>query len=270
MPIKLKNPVSKLQQWKSSGLFLVWLIVLYPVLNLKAEIIRVAVASNFLKTAQSLSREFEAQSEHSIQLSSGSSGKLYLQISKGAPFDLFLSADTQKPEELVKGGFAIADSKQTYAIGKLSLWLKICQNTTDFSFLTNDLIRKIAIANPKLAPYGMASKQLLEKYQLWNNLNHKMLFPENIAQVAQLAKIGIIDAAFVATSQSGALIGEEQSCLLDIPPIYPIIAQQLVLITNSKKHPLAKEFVQFILSRQGQNLIKNMGYSVPNSAKIGL
>ncbi len=113
MLINLVSALSKVQLKKSQRLLLVWFIGLSPLLPLQAETIRVAVASNFLKTAQLLSRQFEAQTEHSVQLSSGSSGKLYLQISKGAPFDLFLSADSQKPDELIKGGFAIGTPLST-------------------------------------------------------------------------------------------------------------------------------------------------------------
>jgi molybdate transport system substrate-binding protein len=247
----------------------VYFIALFPIGTLQAETIRVAVASNFLKTAQSLSRQFEAQSEHSVHLSSGSSGKLYFQISKGAPFDLFLSADSQKPQALIKGGFAIANSKQTYAVGQLSLWFKSCEQSPDLSFLNNPSIQKIAVANPKLAPYGMATRQLLEKYQLWGDLKAKMIFPENISQVAQMCKIGVVDAAFVAASNSEMLLSNQQSCLINLSAgDYPSIEQQLVIISSSQKKVIARQFVQYIQSPQGQNLIKNMEYLLPDSDKI--
>lgn len=254
---------------KAQMLLLLCLVGLLPLFSLQAETIRVAVASNFLKTAQSLSQQFEAQSQHSIQLSSGSSGKLYLQITKGAPFDLFLSADRQKPQQLVTKGFAVASSIQTYAIGKLSLWLKACKNAPDLSILMNPEINKIAIANPKLAPYGLASQQLLEKYQLWQELEDKMIFPENISQVAQMSKIGVVDAAFVATSNADSLLLNKRSCLFDVKTIdYLPIEQQLVIVANSGKKAIARQFVQFILSDQGQTLIKNMGYLHPDSGKM--
>ncbi len=263
--IKLVPP----HQSKRCYLLFICLMGAFPTFPLQAETIRVAVASNFLKTAQSLSRQFEAQTEHSIQLSSGSSGKLYLQISKGAPFDLFLSADSQKPEELVKGGFAIANSKQTYAIGQLSLWLKSCEQSPNLSSLNNPAIQKIAVANPKLAPYGMATRQLLEKYQLWRDLEAKMIFPENISQVAQMCKIGVVDAAFVAASNSEMLLSNQQSCLINLSAgDYPAIEQQLVIISSSQKKAIARQFVQYIHSPQGQNLIKNMGYLAVDSDKI--
>ncbi len=135
-----------------------------------AETIRLAVASNFLKTAQQLTQAFESESQQKVQISSGSSGKLYLQISNGAPFDIFLSADQQKPQALIKSGLAVDHSLKTYAIGKLLLWLKSskedCSRLTEFTELAESNIHKIAMANPKLAPYGFASQQLLMKQNL--------------------------------------------------------------------------------------------------------
>ncbi len=268
MLTKLLKTVSIAEPAKIQKPYLVWLIGLLPLFPLQAETIRVAVASNFLKTAQNLSQQFEAQNQHSIQLSSGSSGKLYLQITKGAPFDLFLSADRQKPQQLVTDGLAEARSIQTYALGKLSLWLKTCENT-DISGLNNPEIRKIAIANPKLAPYGLASQQLLKKYRLWRKLKDKMIFPENISQVAQMSKIGVVNAALVATANTHTLLSNEGSCFVNIKTNdYPPIEQQLVIMTNTDKKATARQFVQYIMSDQGQTLIKNMGYLLPDSGKM--
>lgn len=269
MHTKFVKTVSIVKLTKARRLLLIGLFGLLPFSSIEADTIRVAVASNFQKSAQHLSKAFEAQSEHSIQLSSGSSGKLYLQITKGAPYDLFLSADRQKPQLLVKNGFAEASSKQTYAMGKLSLWLKTCKNVSDLTILNNPEIQKIAIANPKLAPYGLASQQLLQKYQLWRELEHKIIFPENISQVAQMSKIGVVDAAFVATSNANTLLSNKQSCLINLKTNdYRPIEQQLVIVANSDKKAIARRFVQFIKSEQGQTLIKNMGYLLPDSGKM--
>jgi len=259
---------------------LLCLVLVYSSINVvNAETIRVAVASNFLKTAQQLVNLFEQQNEHKVELSSGSSGKLYLQITKGAPYDVFLSADSDKPNRLVQEGFATTKTKATYALGQLSLWLKSCKHNkankqnNDWSFLKYDTINKIAIANPKLAPYGYASEQLLLKYQLNSSLKSKLLYPENISQVTQFAKIGVVDAAFVATSHSQQLqttnSENRNGCLLEISTKdYPTIEQQLVILSNSKKQNTAHVFVNFLFSKKAQDLIKNMGYSLPSSAKI--
>jgi len=237
--------------------------------SLRAEDLRIAVASNFLKASQDLAQQFELQSQHKIQISSGSSGKLFLQISKGAPFDLFLSADTQKPQELVKKDLAQADSLQTYALGKLVLWLRACHTPLDLSQLLNNKVKKIAMANPKLAPYGFASKQLLINNQLWHRLESKLVFPENISQVSQLVKIGVVDAAFIAASHKSQLNTDGQNCVIDIPTTdYPAIEQQLVIISGSPHKSVANEFIDFMLSNTGQDLIKNMEYLLPDSGKI--
>ena len=249
-----------------------------------AKSLRVAVASNFLETAQKLASEFESTTQHKIQLTSGSSGKFYLQITHGAPFDLFLSADSQKPNELVKNGLASEDSLTTYAMGKLSLWMKYCRREQPLNALLSNEFARIAIANPAVAPYGVASKKLLERHQsnykepphnsLWDQLNDKIVYSENISQVSQLVMIGSIDAAFIATSHKERLYASCSSCVIDFPSEqyptinYPAIEQQLVLISRSQNKPLAQDFIKFIKSKKGQDLIKNMGYLLPESDKI--
>ncbi len=250
-------------------------LTLSTINSVNAKILRLAVASNFLETAQQLSKVFEETSEHSIQISSGSSGKLYLQISNGAPFDLFLSADSHKPNELIKNGFALANTQQTYAIGKLTLWLKQCSINSDrpvqinLMTLSENRIKKIAIANPKLAPYGFASKKLLEHNKLWNTVSKKLIYPENISQVAQYTKLGVIDAALVAESNIKRLGSKIGSCFIVLKTAdYPPINQQLVILTRSRNKQLAKAFVSFLESESAKTLIKNMGYLLPNSARI--
>lgn len=250
------------------------LVIIYSSINfVNAETIRVAVASNFLKTAQELVNLFEQQSEHKIELSSGSSGKLYLQITKGAPYDLFLSADTEKPNKLVEKGFANKKTKRTYALGQISLWLKFCQHHSNLLFLKDNSIKKIAMANPKLAPYGYATEQFLLKYKLKGLIKSKLVYPENISQVTQFAKVGVVDAAFVAKSHSQQLVKTDKensdSCLLEIPfEDYPAIQQQLVILSNSTKQNTAQIFVDFVFSEEAQDLTKNMGYLLPASDKI--
>jgi len=252
--------------------------------TINAEILRVAVASNFLETAEKLVFEFESKTQHKIKLTSGSSGKFYLQITHGAPFDLFLSADSQKPNELVKNGLANEDSLTTYAMGKLSLWMKYCRREQPLSALLSNEFARIAIANPTVAPYGFASKKLLESQQsshkepqqnsLWEQLKDKIVFSENISQVSQLVMIGSIEAAFIATSHKQRLYASCSSCIIDFPTEqyptinYPAIEQQLVIISSSQNKPLAQDFINFIKSRKGQDLIKNMGYLLPESDKI--
>jgi molybdate transport system substrate-binding protein len=246
--------------------------------SVQAETIRVAVASNFLQPARYLVQQFErleAQGNNKVLIVSASSGKLYQQITHGAPYDLLLSADSEKPEQLVIKGLAYAQSKQTYAFGQLSVWMKDCQRPFSLEQLLDSRVKKIAIANPKLAPFGNASKKLLQNNNLWKKLQSKFVFPENISQVAQLAKIGVVDAAFIATSSKSKLNLMKTQCFGSFEhKDYPPITQQMVrLISRDKDYPLSKtllteQFARFILSIKGQNLIKNMGYIGKDSAKI--
>lgn len=247
------------------------IVVCYPVVPIHAETLRIAVASNFLRTAQELAHQFEQQSGHLVLVSSGSSGKLFFQISNGAPFDLFMSADSVKPSKLVKNDLALANSQQTYAKGKLALWLKNCSASPSLSDITNRSVKKIALANPKLAPYGSASKQLLEKLLLWKGLSSKLVQPENISQVAQLAKMGVVDAAFIAQSSVVRLNIKEPACIVSLKTSgYSPIEQQLIIVSNSKNIPLAEKFTRFLNSRTAHNLIKKRGYLLPDSDKISL
>ncbi len=213
----------------------VYLVITNLSVLIHAETLRIAVASNFLETAKILSEHFEQQTKHSVQISSGSSGKLYLQITKGAPFDLFLSADTQKPLELIRNNLALSDSRRTYARGKLALWIKNCESSFALTDLNNDSFHKIAVANPNLAPYGVASQQLLEKHHLWQDLYTKLIRTENISQVAQLAKLGVVDAAFIAQSNADHLQTNNSNCLITLHESdYLPIEQQLIIVSTAK------------------------------------
>jgi len=256
-----------------SGIDRLFLIVLtlFFVFNTKAdaETLRIAVASNFLKPSQRLAAEFEADNGQKLEISSASSGKLFHQIMNGAPYDLFMSADSHKPTELTVKGKGISESLQTYARGQLSLWFKRCPAIPSVSHLKDESVKKIALANPKLAPYGLATHIMLEKKVLWRDLESKLVFPENISQVAQLAKMGLVDAAFIASSHEVDLLAGKRTengfnCIIALPvDDYPSIEQKLVIMTESKHQQLAKRFIQFISSNKGQDLIKNMGYLLP-------
>ena len=232
-----------------------------------AERLHIAVASNFLEASQQLAIEFEKTHGSSIVISSGSSGKLYHQIMHGAPFDIFLSADKEKPQQLIANQKAQATSLTTYAKGQLVLWLKTCDKQSSLNSLTDTKFRKIAIANPKLAPYGSSAHALLKTIERWVILEDKLVFPENIAQVSQLAKLGVVDAAFIAKAQANHLLSDSKeqttSCVIDLANLqYPDIEQQLVIVSASRNQALATAFIAYLKSAPAQALIKNMGYLV--------
>jgi len=160
-------------------------LILVPTQIFAAKI-RVAVASNFSNAMLTIVKQFESVSDHKVILSFGSTGKHYSQIIHGAPFDIFFAADTHRPERLEKKGIAIPDSRFTYAIGKLVLWSPV-DHYLDSSarILKQGEFRYLAIANPKLAPYGLAAQEVLQALKLWTKLQQRLVRGENISQTLQ-------------------------------------------------------------------------------------
>ena len=176
------------------------LLVIFSVSPGHAAEIRLAVASNFTVAAKSLAIEFEKQSEHTISLSFASTGKLYAQIKNGAPFDVFLSADAERPELLEREGFVVADNRFTYALGQLVMWSSSLENL-DANTLSQGNFRNLAIANPKLAPYGRAAEQVIQNLALTAQLQNQLVFAENVAQAFSFIHTGNADIGFIALSQ---------------------------------------------------------------------
>ena len=232
------------------SLLLTCLLFLQP---LFADEIRIAVASNFTFAIKVLAQKFEAQSTHKTKLIFGATGRHYAQIKNGAPFDIFFSADSKRPELLEKQGLTVADSRFTYALGKLVLWSPKLGVTKSGAFY------HIAMANPKLAPYGKAAQQVLQKQPAWwEQIKPKIVRGENIAQTFQFVKSGNAELGYVALSQVKHLDKNEQGSLEIIEEsLYSPIEQQAVLLNNKAA---AKEFLDFIKADEAQALIKGFGY----------
>ena len=241
---------------------IVMLIALLSSQLTHADEIRVAVASNFTTAIKELSSKFEEQSEHKVKLIFGATGRHYAQIKNGAPFDLFFAADSWRPELLEKEGLVQKNCRYTYALGKLVLWSPktglIDQQAT---VLEQGNFYHIAVANPKLAPYGKAAQEVLEIRRLWKPLKAKMVRGENIGQTFQFVKSGNVALGFVALSQVKHLEDDEQGSTWNIPDsLYSPIKQQAVLLN---KTPAAEEFFAFVKSDQAREIIKNFGYGLP-------
>lgn len=229
--------------------------------NLSADEIRVAVASNFTGAIKALSKTFEEKTEHKVILIFGATGRHYAQIINGAPFDAFFAADSKRPELLEKEGLIIPNSRFTYALGKLVLWSpKDKYVDTKGKVLEQADFYHIAIANPKLAPYGKAAQEVLKGRQQWKPLKPKMVRGENIAQTFQFVKSGNVELGFVALSQIKNLIKNEQGSLWSIPEsLYTPITQQAVLLNNKLA---AKSFLDFVKAEEGQGIISAFGYGI--------
>jgi len=229
--------------------------------------IRIAVASNFYSTMQEIIYQFELENidnsrSNEIVLIPGSSGKHFAQIINGAPFDLFFSADKIRPILLEEQGVIRDQSRFTYALGRLALWSP--RNgfiDSDGEVLFDAGFRFIALANPKIAPYGIASKETLMSMQLWQDMNKKIVRGENIAQTFQFVSSGNAELGFVSYSQILDLNFNIGGSFWLVPQsLYNPIEQQAVLLRDSS---LARDFIAFIKSEKALNIIKKNGYDLP-------
>ena len=222
--------------------------------------IRVAVAANFKPVLQTLAAEFEKETQHKISISSASTGVLYNQITNGAPFDLFLSADSRRPVELEKDGLTIKGSRQTYAYGELVLW-----NTSKRKLSLEGLKSyqgRLAIANPATAPYGLAAQEVLQGLSLWGNYQGRIVQGASIQQAWQFVASGNIKVGLVAHSQ---LVGDQykDADIILIPTdLYAPIQQEMVILKRSKEPALAKKFSDYLMSEASQNYIASQGYKI--------
>ncbi len=245
-------------------LLYVLLITLFSNSCLQAAQIQVAVASNFSEPLKNLARQFEQQTNHKIIVISGSSGKLYAQIIHGAPYDAFFSADRRRPKLLEQNNQALKNSRFTYAIGKLILWSpdpKLIHHSSEVLFTHS--FEHIAMANPRLAPYGLAAKQVVQKLGLWNSLKNKTVRGENIAQAFQFVKSGNTPLGFVARSQVVTPSRPLTGSLWEIPDsYYAPIQQQAVQL---KDNPASYKFLAFVQSKAAHKIIQSYGYGIPHA-----
>ena len=229
-----------------------------------AEPVRVAVASNFQKTAKALVKLYAEQSEDEVSLSFGSSGKIFAQIAHGAPYDIFLSADTQKPFALVEAGKASDENVFTYAMGQLVLWGNENRLKRPVKeVLMSRKFNKIALANPKLAPYGMAAAEVLRTLNLTDQLKSKIVLGENISQTYQFIASGNAELGFVALSQIIDQIGTKNVNYWKVAmDLYQPIQQNAVLLDRAEQKASAKRFFQFLKSQPAKQLIASHGYLI--------
>jgi molybdate transport system substrate-binding protein len=240
--------------------------LLLMALPLSAEQLNVAVAANFFGTLQKLAPKFQQASGHELVLSSGSSGQFYTQIKQGAPFDVLLSADTDRPKQLETEGLTIPGSRFTYATGTLVLWSpKADVVDRDGKVLGRGSYHMIGIAEPHNAPYGAAAQQVLTTLNLWDKLNQdkKLAVGENINQAWQFAATGNADMAFVALSQvsnDGVISG---SYWLPPQAMYAPLDQDAVILSRTDKRATAEAFMSWLRKDpQAIATIKAAGYHV--------
>lgn len=227
-----------------------------------AEQATLAVASNFAAPMAALVTEFQATNAHQLKVASGSSGKLYAQIRHGAPFHLFFSADQAKPKALIDAGLTTEAHSLTYAIGKLALWSPTPGQAHQLKarLLRGDY-QRLAIANPKHAPYGLAAAQTLDALGVTEPAQRRWVRGENIAQTFQYVMTGNADFGFVALAQisEGGQVLRGSAWLVP-DKLHQPIRQNVVLLNAGRTNAAAIEFLEFVRSPRGQGIIASYGY----------
>jgi molybdate transport system substrate-binding protein len=226
-----------------------------------ADTATVAVAANFLAPLQALETTFEQSGHHELRLVSGSTGQLYAQIANGAPFDVLLAADQETVTKLVADGLADGATRFTYAHGTLVLFTR---DPAKFSPLTLDTLRRddfrwLAIANPKLAPYGLAARQTLEAMGLWERLQPRLVRGQSIAQTFSLAETRNADLAFVALSQ--VVTYREPAAYATVPEeLHAPLRQDAVQLRHGRDNVAARAFLEFLQGGAATKTIAGFGY----------
>nr|QLG20544.1 molybdenum ABC transporter substrate-binding protein ModA [uncultured bacterium] len=232
----------------------------------QADEVSVAVAANFTEPMKKITAEFEKTSGHKVALSFGSTGKFYAQVKAGAPFEVLLAADDETPGKMEQEGLAVKDSRFTYAIGKLVLWsAKEAVVDSNGDILKRGDFEHLAVANPRLAPYGAAGVQALQALGVYDAIAPKLVQGENIAQTYQFIATGNALLGFVALSQVIGEDGKAKSGSAWIVPqkYYTPIRQDAVLLDKGKDKTAAVELLKFLKTSYAARIIQSYGYGLP-------
>ncbi len=227
--------------------------------------LNIAVESSFAVPMERIVAHYQKASGNSVKVNLDSSAKFYAQIKNGAAFDILISADESMPKRLVQEGLATGGSRFVFATERLVLWSAL----PDFvdakgAVLNKGSFNKLAIADPKLSSYGLASKETLEKLVMWNSIQEKLVKGENITRAFQLAATENADLAFIGLSQimrEGQIT--EGSWWVVPPEVHGPVRQSAVMLSSSKNVADAKAFLDFLKSKKVEMIIHNFGYELP-------
>lgn len=235
-------------------------------LSTSAATVLVAVASNFTKPAGEIAEAFNKATGHEANLSFGSSGKFVAQIENDAPFEVFLSADEKNPKKLEESGKAVANTRFTYAIGKLVLWsAKAGYVDGQGQVLSKGGFNHIALADPKLAPYGVAAEAAMKKLGVLDKLQALFVLGDNISQTQQFISSDNAELGFIALSQVIGTDGNisEGSGWVVPDNLHAPIRQDAILLKKGEPNPAASALLTFMKSPEGLAIIKKYGYNLP-------
>ena len=227
-----------------------------------AAVTQVAVAANFAEPAKAIAAAFNASTGHTATLSFGSSGQFYSQLVHGAPYEVFLSADADRPKQAEKDGLAVPGSRFTYAVGRLVLYSRTpgLVDSAGAVLRRPSAFAKLAIADPASAPYGAAAVQTLRKLGVYEPLKPQLVLGSSITQAFQFIDSGAAELGFVALSQ---VINVQGGSRWTVPSAdHAPIDQQAILLNTGRNNPAAKAFLAFLKSPTAVTLIRKYGYEV--------
>lgn len=249
-------------------LLCVMLVILCRPAIALADDIAVAAASDLHFAIKELIVEYEKLTGRHVKLSLGSSGNFYAQLQQGAPFDLYFSADIGYPKKLEEAGLTVPGSLYRYAVGRVVLWApkqSPVEVSKGLTVLRDAAVRKIAIANPKHAPYGRAAVAAMEQSQVYAEVKDRLVLGENISQAAQFIESGACDVGIIALSLAMAPAMKSAGSYWLIPAeAHPPLEQGAVIMKQSKQQDAARHFLQFMESPQGQEVMTRYGFTLPN------
>lgn len=232
-----------------------------------AEELTIAAASDLNFAMKDLVAEYEKTSGQHVKLSLGSSGNFYSQIQNGAPFDLYFSADIAYPRKLEEAGLAVPGSLYPYAVGRIVLWAGAASRldvSRGFDVLREPSIKKIAIANPKHAPYGRAAVAAMESSRVYESVKDKLILGENISQAAQFIESGACEIGIIALSLALSPAMNGKGAYWEIPAgAYPPLEQGAVILKQSRNQESAGRFLEFMKGQQGQDIMRRYGFTLP-------
>lgn len=233
-----------------------------------AQDLSVVAASDLSFAFKELATEFEKATGIHVRLSLGSSGNFFSQIQNGAPFDCFFSADIGYPRKLEEAGLAVPGSLYRYAIGRIVVWVPtrspLAVEQRGMETLLDPSIKKIAIANPKHAPYGRAAVSAMQHFQVHDRVKDKLVLGENISQTAQFVESGASDIGIIALSLALAPVMKEVGKYWEIPAVAHLpLEQGAVILKGSKNQEAARMFLEFIKGAHGQEVMKRYGFTLP-------
>jgi molybdate transport system substrate-binding protein len=235
-----------------------------------AQEINVGAAADLSSALPELVAHYSQKTGQQVKLSFGASGNLTNQISNGAPFDAFFSADEEYPQQLISEGLALKDTLYDYAVGRLVLWVpadsKLDVSTLGIKALLDPSVKKISIANPETAPYGRAAQAALRHYGIYDQVSSKFVLGESVSQAAQFVESGNAQAGIIALSHALAPAMKDKGRYWTVPlDAYPTLKQAAVVLSRSKHQDAARNFLEYLRTPEATSLLATYGFNLPRN-----